>query len=520
MPAGRPPVDPEAERKKMALEGFISAAHYMVVHPLTFVLIIMGMVWGILFGSVPGLTGIVGVALLIPFTFILGPIEGLVMLGSVYVGSTFGGSIASILFNTPGSPEASCTALDGYPMAKRGEAGRAMGLALFSSCFGGLFGTIVLILLTPPLAEMALAFGPAEYFALAVFGISAIASIGTKSVFKSLLAGLIGLAIATVGMDPLTSAARFTFGSGMLLTGVNFVPAIIGLFAFSEVLTRVSEVRTDPGAHVAAEKVSTKLPRFREIFDLKGTLLRSSAIGTVIGCLPGVGATTASFIGYSEAVRWSKHPEKFGSGVPEGIAAPEAANNGAVGGSMVPLLALGIPGSATTAIMIGGLTIHGIIPGPMLMIMNRDLVFSIFISMLLANVIMIFFGIKAATWFARILNVPYAIVGPSIIVLCMTGVYALRNNVVDLVIMIMFGLLSYFLQKLDYPIAPLIIGLVLGPIAEVSLRRAMILTDFNFWSVVTQPITGVLLVMSVLSLSYGLYGQYKRARRRKQTPAR
>lgn len=216
-------------------------------------------------------------------------------------------------------------------------------------------------------------------------------------------------------------------------------------------------------------KVSTKLPNIKEIFELKWTLLRSSTIGTVIGCLPGVGATTAAFIGYSEAVRWSKHPENFGTGVPEGIAAPESANNGAVGGSMVPLLALGIPGSATTAIMIGGLTIHGIIPGPMLMVMNRDLVFSIFISMLLANLIMIVLGIKAATWYAKILNVPYAIVGPSIIALCMTGVFALRNNVVDLVVMILFGGLSFLLQRLGYPIAPLIIGLVLGCL---SGRRA------------------------------------------------
>ncbi len=500
----------------MALEGFVSAASYMVTHPLIFALLLLGLAWGIFFGSIPGLTGIVGVALLIPFTFVLGPIEGVVMLGAVYVGSTFGGSIASVLFNTPGSPEASCTALDGYPMAKRGEAGRAMGLALFSSCIGGLFGTIVLILLTPPLAEIALSFGPAEYFALAVFGITAIASIGTTSVLKSLLAGLIGLAIATIGMDPLTSAARFTFGSGMLLTGVNFVPAIIGLFAFSEVLTRVSDIRTESSPHMSTEgKVSTKLPRIKEIFELKWTLLRSSAIGTVIGCLPGVGATTAAFIGYSEAVRWSKHPENFGTGVPEGIAAPESANNGAVGGSMVPLLALGIPGSATTAIMIGGLTIHGVIPGPMLMVMNRDLVFSIFISMLLANLIMIVLGIKAATWYAKILNVPYAIIGPSIIVLCMTGVYALRNNVVDLVVMILCGGLSFLLQRLGYPIAPLIIGLVLGPIAEISLRRAMILTNFNFLAVVTRPITGVLLILSVLSIAYGLYGQYKRAKKNK-----
>lgn len=495
------------------LDGFFLAFQYFISNPSNFLLLIFGLVWGILFGATPGLTGVVGVALLIPFTFVFGPIEGLVMLGAVYVGSTFGGSISAILFNTPGSPEASCTSLDGYPMAKKGQAGKALGLALGSSAIGGLFGTIVLILMAPPLAEFALAFGPAEYFALAMLGITAIASIGSKSIWKAIIAGFLGLAIATIGMDPLTSYGRFTFGSGMLLTGVSFIPAIIGLFAFSEVLVRVGEFK-DHNLSVDT-KVSTTLPSLREIWDLKGTLFRSSIIGTLIGTLPGVGATTASFISYSEAVRWSKNPEKFGTGAPEGIAAPESANNSAVGGAMVPLLALGIPGSATTAIMIGGLTIHGIVPGPMLMIQNQELVYAIFVAMLLANILMIFFGMKTAKYFARILNIPYAFIGPSIIVLCMTGVYALRNNVVDVIVMLIFGGVGYFLQKLEYPVAPLIIGLVLGPVAEINLRRAMMLNDFNFFEILTRPLAGPLLALSMISLIYGFYGQYKRNRKNK-----
>jgi len=497
------------------IQGFISAFQYLFNHPLNWLLLLFGTIWGILFGCVPGLTGIVGVALLIPFTFTLNPIEGLLMLGAVYVGSTFGGSISAILFNTPGAPEAACTTLDGYPMAKKGQAGKAIGYALSASAIGGLFGTIVLILLAPPLSEMALAFGPPEYFALAILGITAIASIGTKSVFKSLLSGMIGLGLATVGMDPLTSNARFNFGSKLLLTGISFIPAIIGLFALSEVLKRSGESLRAMAVD-AGSKVLTKLPSLREIWDLKITLLRSSIIGTFIGVLPGVGATTAAFIGYSEAVRWSKHPEKFGTGVPEGIVAPESANNSAVGGSMVPLLSMGIPGSATTAVMIGGLTIHGIIPGPMLMVQNQDLVYSVFIGMLIANVLMIFFGIKIASQFGKILKIPYVLVGPSIIVLCMTGVFALRNNMMDLVVMLALGGFGYLLQELDYPIAPLIIGLVLGPIAEVSLRRAMILNNFDIIAVVTHPIAGVMLLISALSLIYGLYGQYRRQRERKK----
>lgn len=489
------------------LEGFQSAAIYMVGNPLTFLLILFGMVWGIAFGAMPGLTGVVGIALLIPFTFSFGPIEGLLLLGSVYVGSTFGGSISAILFNTPGSPEAACTGLDGYPMAKQGKAGKALGIALAASAIGGIFGTVVLMVAAPPLARMALSFGPAEYFALAILGITAIASIGTSSVYKALMAGMLGLAIATVGLDPLTGGARFTFGNNMLLSGIGFIPAIIGMFALSEVLTRFSEP-LDPSKRI--DKVSTALPSVKEMYAMKGTLARSSVLGTIIGTLPGVGATTAAFLSYSEAVRWSRNPEKFGTGVPEGIAAPESANNAAVGGSMVPLLALGIPGSAATAVMIGGMTIHGVVPGPMLLVQNPELVYSVFIGMMIANLVMIFFGLKASRMFARVLDAPYALIGPSIVVLCMTGVYALRNNLMDVVVMMIFGAFGFLLRKLNYPIAPLIIGLVLGPIAEISLRRALMLSDSNWVDILSRPIAGALLALSLVSLVYGLYGQRKR----------
>lgn len=492
------------------LDGYLTALQYLFGNPLALLLIVIGTVWGIVFGSVPGLTGIVGVALLIPFTFALDPTEGLVLLGSVYVGSTFGGSISAILFNTPGSPEAACTALDGHPMAKRGEAGRALGIALASSAIGGIVGTLALMLLAPPLARVALSFGPAEYFALAILGITAIASIGGGSFLKGIIAGLIGLALATVGADPMTGVGRFIFGNNTFLTGLSFVPAIIGIFALSEVLERFSErgASTD-----SVTKTSTKLPKLAEIVALKWTLIRSSIIGTVIGALPGVGATTASFIGYSEAVRWSRTPEQFGKGAPEGIAAPESANNSAVGGSMIPLLALGIPGSATTAVMLGGLTIHGIVPGPLLMLQNKELVFSVFIGMMLANLLMIFFGLKAAAYFARVLDAPYALVGSAIVVLCITGVYALNNNMTDIAVMLAFGVSGFGLRKLNVPIAPLVIGMVLGPIAETSLRQALIVNDDSLLGLVNSPISGTLIALSALSLLYGFYGQYRRVRK-------
>ncbi|MFV0245466.1 MAG: tripartite tricarboxylate transporter permease [Qingshengfaniella sp.] len=498
------------------IEAFSLAINYMVSHPISFVFLIFSVVWGIAFGSVPGLTGIVGVALLIPFTFVFDPIEGLLLLSGVYVGSTFGGSISAILFNTPGSPEAACTALEGYPMAKRGEAGKALGLALASSAIGGIFGTIVLALMAPALARVALSFGPAEYFALAVLGITAIASIGSKSTTKGLLAGLMGLILATVGLDPISGTTRFTFGNTMLLTGISFVPAIIGIFALAEVLQRFSEPFREGHGVDGKEKVSTQLPTLREYLQLKFTLLRSSIIGTIVGALPGVGATTASFISYSEAVRWSDKSKKFGTGVPEGLAAPESANNAAVGGSMIPLLALGIPGSATTAVMLGGLTIHGIVPGPLMMVQNKELVYSVFIGMLLANILMLVFGLRAARLFAKVLDMPYALVGPAIVVMCMTGVYALNNNAADIAVMLAFGAFGFALRELGYPIAPLIIGLVLGPVAEESLRQGLLIVDYDFWAMVSRPIAGTILTFSLLSLGYGFYGQFQawRAERR------
>lgn len=491
------------------LEAYGSAFAYLFGNPSSFLLLIVAVIWGIAFGSVPGLTGIVGVALLIPFTFVLDPIAGLLLLSGVYVGSTFGGSISAILFNTPGSPEAACTALDGYPMARRGEAGKALGIALAASAIGGIFGTIVLMLLAPPMAQFALNFGPAEYFSLAVLGITAIAAIGGGSILKGLVAGLIGLGIATVGLDPITGTERYTFGNLSLLTGISFVPAIIGTFALAEVLQRSGE-RVTTGQVIT--DVSTQLPSLKEFMATRVTLLRSSTIGAIIGALPGVGATTAAFISYSEAVRWSRRPQDFGTGIADGIAAPESANNSAVGGSMVPLLALGIPGSATTAVMLGGLTIHGIIPGPLLMENNAQLVYTVFIGMFLANILMLVFGIRAARYFALVLKAPYALVGPAIVVLCMTGVYALNSNISDVGIMLAMGAFGFLLRKLKYPIASFVIGLVLGPIAETSLRQGLVISNYDYWEFVSRPITAVLLTASIASLVYGFYGQWKRHR--------
>ncbi len=416
-----------------------------VVNPMTLLCIGGGVLLGVILGSIPGLNSTMGTALLIPFTFAMSPINGLALLTSVYCGGTYGGSISAILFNVPGAPEASATVFDGYEMAKKGQAAQALGYAVMCSCLGGLFSVIVMILVSPLLARVALTFSQPEYFALAITALTLIASLGGRGMKKAAISGVFGLLMATVGIDPMTGDPRFTFGGKALMGGINFIPAIIGAFAVSEVLSR-AETGIKKG-EVLFTKVSTVLPRIKEILKMKWLILRSALIGTWIGILPGVGATTAAFVGYAEAVRWSKHPEKFGTGIPEGIAAPETANNAATGGAMVPLLTLGIPGSATTAVIIGGFLVHGLQPGPMLFINQPKLMYSIFLAMLLANILMLFAGLGVAKVFSNFRRIRYSILGPCIFIFAAIGSYGIRNDPVDLWIMFFFGVIGYFMKS-------------------------------------------------------------------------
>jgi putative tricarboxylic transport membrane protein len=468
-----------------------------VLLPANAFMMVLGVILGILFGLLPGISGVNGVALLIPFTFTLDPIAGILLLTGVYCGSTYGGSITSILFNTPGDPQNAPTCFDGYPMAKRGEAGRALGLAITSSGLGGIFGTIVLMTVSPILARFALDFSPAEFFALAIFGLSIISGLDSKAPRKGILSGLFGLFLGTVGIDSITGVHRFTFGTQSLVAGVSFITVTVGVFALGEIFSlahRKEEVST------VDRKVTAELPRLREIVGLRWTLLRSMVLGTFIGVLPGVGATTAAFLGYASEAKFSKKRDQFGSGVPEGIAAPESANNAAVGGSYVPMLTMGIPGSATTAILIGGLIVHGIVPGPLLFIQQKPLVYSVFVGMFLSNIVMIAAGILAIRLFVRVLNVPYPFQAAVVIVLCTIGAFANRNDIADIWIMMGFGILGFFMNRYGFPLAPLVLGVVLGPIAEASLRRAMLMMDQDFWGLFARPISGALLVLSILSL--------------------
>ncbi len=483
-------------------------AFHNVFSPMPLLFIFGGVMMGVMLGAIPGLNSTMGTALLIPFTFAMDATTGLLLLTAVYCGGTFGGSISAILFNVPGSPEASVTGFDGYPMAKSGQAGRALGIAIMCSTIGGLFSVLVMNLISPFLAKVALTFSDPEYFALAFAALTLIATLGGKQMSKAFLVGLIGLLIATVGIDPMAGVERFTFGWSGLIGGVNFIVALIGAFAIGEIL-----LTAESGTSFGGEgdvKVSTKLPSLLELLKLRWTIIRSAVLGTFIGILPGVGATTASFIGYSEAVRWSKHPEKFGTGVPEGIAGPETANNAATGGAMVPLLTLGIPGSATTAVIIGGFMVHGLQPGPMLFLNQPDLMYSIFLAMYVANVFMLFSGILVAKLFSNFRKLRYSILGPCIFVFATVGAFGISNSMSDVWIMFTFGLIGYVMKKFSFSVAPLIIALVLGGLAEESFRRGMRMEDYNLFTFVARPIGGTILALAILTLLYTLYSRFRK----------
>jgi putative tricarboxylic transport membrane protein len=486
------------------LDGYKLAASFLIENPEAILLTLLGLIIGITFGALPGLTGTAGVAIFIPLTFSMDPITGIVMLAALYSGSTFGGNITAILFNTPGAPEAATVTFDGYPMTQKGLGGKALGYSVGAATMGGIFSTLVLAVLTPPLSSVALAFSAPEYFALAFMGISVISALDTKSFWKSISIGLIGLLLAVVGLDPLSASYRFTFGLDALAAGIDFMPVIIGMFAISEIMVRAETKNL--GVVKFGDEINTvavKLPTFGEWMKIKWTLVRGFLIGVIIGILPGIGATTASFVSYSEEVRWSKDSSKFGKGAVEGVVAPSIANTAAAGGSFVPLLSLGIPGSATAAVMIGGLMIHGIRPGPLMMIQQPDLVYAIFVTLFMSNIAMLFFGVAAVRVFGAALKIDYTIMAPIIAVLCTIGVFALSNSTFDVILMFVFGVIGYFFRKFGYPVAPMVIGIVLGSTAEENLRRGISMFHGDYIAMFSRPITAVLMVISILSLIFG-----------------
>ncbi|SDJ30150.1 putative tricarboxylic transport membrane protein [Natribacillus halophilus] len=471
------------------------------IEPSHFIILLLAVVIGFLGGALPGLSGVMLVVVLLPVTYGMETTSAFMLLTAIYGATVFSGMITSILYRAPGTPESVTTVYDGYPMTQRGEAGKALGVGILSSTIGGIVGTIFLIALTPTLASIALQFAAPEYFALAVLGLTVVASLSSGKLIMGFIGVLFGLFLATIGTDTITGTQRFTFGSSEIAGGIEHVPVIIGLFAISEVLNRATETQNLKGN---VEKFKIKIFDSTVFKKIRGTLARSSLIGVGIGSLPGVGPTTAAILSYSETVRWSKNPQKFGKGAPEGITAPESANNAGAMGALVPLFALGIPGSATTAVMLGAFVMHGLQPGPNLMTTDGDIVYAVFAGLLIVNLLVLIFSKPFIIMFSKLLNIPYSIIGPLIVIFCMIGTFALRNSMFDVFLMMGFGVLGFFLEKLRFPLITIVLGIVLGPLAESEFRRSLELSGGDLSIFVSRPISATLLTISVIMVTLAI----------------
>jgi putative tricarboxylic transport membrane protein len=473
----------------------------LIADPTNVALIFVAVVIGVIVGALPGLSSPMAVALLLPFTISMDPVPAISMMAALYCAGTFGGSICAILINAPGAPPAVATAFDGYPMAKRGEAGRALGIAAVSSICGGIFSLAIFLVATPLLAKIATSFRPMEYFALTVFALSMLASISGKSSIRNLIGGAMGVLLGTVGIHLTTGVERFTFGLPALTGGIGFVPVLIGLFALAELL---NQSETVDKTYERVKSVVVKLPTREDFRRIAGTILRSSGLGTFIGVLPAEGATVAAIMGYNEAKRWSKHKEEFGTGCPEGIAGPEAANNAATGGAMVPTLALGIPGSATTAVILAALIMHGFRPGPYLMKQTPEFVYAIFTAMLLANFMFLIIGLAGAKIFSRITLIPRSFLWPAVFVFALVGSYSYGASLMDIWVMLIAGVVGFIMLRHGFAPAPLVMGLILGKLVEESFSQSMIILDNQWWRLFESPLSDVFFLLTALSLSWPL----------------
>lgn len=493
------------------LMGFSSA-----LQPESLLFTIIGTVLGIIFGALPGLTSTMAVALLIPLTYGMGPVAGMGMLVGAFCGGTAGGSVSATLLRIPGTPSSICTTFDAYPMAQKGKAGLALGTSVICSFIGGIFSLFVLSILAPQLASFALQFGPLEYFGLALLGLTIIASISGKSMSKGLIAGLIGVFASFAGVDQVTGMTRLTFGNSNLLSGFSLLPVLIGLFAISQAFTESENLggMQDNGELVNGGKVKAEFPKFKLLLQKWKIMLSSSIIGTVIGILPGAGGSIASFVAYDQAKRMSKTPEEFGKGNIEGVIASETSNNAMTGGALVPLLSLGIPGDTTTAVMLGGLLIHGLRPGPLLFRDDMNIVYGIFVTLLIANIAMVVFQTIGIRFFVKIMKIPRYVLTPLVIVLCTIGAYGTNLNLFDVYVMLFFGVIGYLTTKLNYGVAPIVLGFILGSMAEVHLRRGAEMYS-GFSALFDRPIALVLVIASVLLLLAPFVSKAKQSKKAK-----
>lgn len=469
----------------------------------TLVMLFAGVMVGLVIGAIPGLTTNMAIAIMVPITYTMDPSVAFVFLVAIYCSGAYAGSIAAILIGIPGTGAAVATTIDGHPMAKNGEAGRALFLATVFSVFGGIASTIVLFFAAPQLARAAVKLGPSEYLALGIFGIVTVSSMSeSKSVLRGLIAGVIGLLISTVGLSPLMGSARFTFGNYHIIDGFPLVPVFIGMFGFGSILSSSLKRRSERKQDVV--ELGKVFYSFKGLIKYFRTFVRSSIIGIILGTIPGPGAVAASFLSHDQAKRKSDNPEKFGKGEPEGVVATESANNAVVGSSLVPLMALGVPGNSVSALFLGALLLHGLRPGPALFRDTPEVGYTLIFAMLLANIIMGPLGIIIGRGFSYFLKVPKSIMNGIILAICCLGTFSIRNSIGDLYVMVAFGIASYLLKKMDIPSSPIVLGLILGPMVEKNFHMARTIYSDNVLFMFLRPVSIVLLLLAVWSLVSGI----------------
>lgn len=477
----------------------------VVLAPKMFLLIILAVFLGTLFGALPGVSATMAVTLGIPFTYKMDAVSAIAFLVAIYCASVTGGGMTAILFKIPGVPSSAPTTYDGYPMAQSGHAGKALGVQLICSAIGGMFSAVCMLLLSPQLTQAALSFGPSELFAISFMGLSILTSLEADNICRTIISGLLGLVLACIGLDPLLGVPRLTFGTRLLTSGIEMIPVMIGFFAVTEVLKQTDKPAKLKAVGNAKSSMSAEMPTLKEMLSIKWVIARCSVMGTAIGILPGAGATIASFLCYSSEQKLSKHPEKFGTGCIDGIAAPEVGNNAATGGSMVPLLSLGIPGGNAAAIMMSALVLKGVTMGPLLLINQPQFLSATFASMFVSNIIMVFAAIVIAKVFVQVLKIPYSILGPTIIMMATIGAYATKNASVDVILMAISGLIGFIFVICKFNSSAMILGLVLGVICESNLRRAFTIASGDTLlqeavNIISRPVTGIVLLICLAVL--------------------
>ena len=489
----------------MVMEGLLS-----VLNSSSILLMVAGVALGIVFGSIPGLTTTMCVALCLPITFSMSALDGISFLVAVYVGGTSGGLISAILLKIPGTPSSMATTFDGGPMADRGEAGKALGVGIFYSFIGTILSIVALIFIAPSLAKVALQFGPYEMFAICFFALTLISSLVGDNLLKGLLSAVVGITLSLFGIAPIGGAARFTFGSFQLENGFDMLPVMIGLFAVAEILTVAASGVSGPAANIMDCKVKGFGISLKEFKEQLWNMFRSALIGIGIGILPGIGGATSNIVAYSAAKSGSKYPEKFGTGVIDGVIATETSNNASIGGALIPLLTLGIPGDTVTAMILGGLMLHGIAPGPLLFKNSGVLVYGIFAAFLLSTIIMLIVEYGGIKVFIKVLAVPKHILLSVILILCIVGTYGTNNRLFDIWTALIFGVVGFFMQKFKFPQAPLILGFVLGGILEENLIRGLMYTNGSFFAFFKSPIAAVFMGISILAVLWTVFKEVRK----------